>query len=149
MRRLPPSSPTWDATCPSARSACRRSVRRRPSSSFKLWQERVSRARLCPPRHGHRRRRSQRGRWSPSATYGFAHDLIRDVVYTELGVARRQVLHQHALAVLHSAGARASELAYHALLAGETEAAYRFSLQAGIEALVVFAVDDAIGHYEQ
>ncbi len=64
------------------------------------------------------------GRGRP-ATYGFAHDLIRDVVYTELGVARRQVLHQHALAVLHSAGARASELAYHALLAGETEAAYR------------------------
>src|SRR5256885_2868759 len=30
--------------------------------------------------------------------YRFAHDLIRDVVYTELGAARRQVLHQRALA---------------------------------------------------
>ena len=29
------------------------------------------------------------------------------------------------------------------------EAAYRYSIQAGDEALAVFAVDDAIGHYEQ
>jgi DNA-binding SARP family transcriptional activator len=82
-------------------------------------------------------------------SYGFAHELIRDVVYTELGAARRQILHQRSLAVLHSEGARASELAYHALLAAEAEAAYRFSVQAGIEALAVFAVDDAIGYFEQ
>src|SRR5712692_3189623 len=30
--------------------------------------------------------------------YRFAHDLMREVVYTELGAARRQVLHQRALA---------------------------------------------------
>ena len=34
-------------------------------------------------------------------------------------------------------------------LAGEAEAAYRYSVQAGDEALAVFAVEDAIGHYEQ
>src|SRR6266568_1731354 len=83
------------------------------------------------------------------SSYRFAHDLIRDVVYTDLGEARRQVLHQRALAVLESAGARAAELAYHALSAGEVEAAYRFSVQAGVEAVGVFAVADAIGHYEQ
>ena len=44
------------------------------------------------------------------------------MVYTELGAARRQVLHQRALARLETAGARASELAYHALLAGEDAA---------------------------
>ena len=81
--------------------------------------------------------------------YRFAHDLIREVVYTELGAARRQVLHQRALALLETEGARASELAYHALLAGEAEAAYRSSVQAGVEAVAVFAVEDAIGHYEQ
>jgi len=81
--------------------------------------------------------------------YRFAHDLMREVVYTELGEARRQVLHQRALARLESAGARASELAYHALAAGEAEAAYRYSVQAGDEAMEVFAVADAIGHYEQ
>ena len=33
------------------------------------------------------------------ASYRFSHDLVRDVVYTELGAARRLVLHQRALAV--------------------------------------------------
>ena len=81
--------------------------------------------------------------------YRFAHDLMRDVVYTELGAARRQVLHQRTLERLASEGARASELAYHALLAGEDESASRYSIQAGDEALAVFAVDEAIRHYEQ
>ncbi len=81
--------------------------------------------------------------------YRFAHDLIHDVVYTELGQVRRLVLHQRALALLHSEGARPSELAYHALAAGEVEAATRYSIEAGDEAVAVFAVEDAIGHYEQ
>jgi len=81
--------------------------------------------------------------------YRFTHELIRDVVYTELGEARRQVLHQRALARLESEGARASELAYHARASGETGAAYRYSVEAGDEALAIFAVEDAIGHFEQ
>jgi DNA-binding SARP family transcriptional activator len=81
--------------------------------------------------------------------YRFAHDLMREVVYTELGAARRQVLHQRALERLSNEGARASELAYHALLAGEDESASRYSIQAGDEARAVFAVDEAIRHYEQ
>ena len=81
--------------------------------------------------------------------YRFTHELIRDVVYTELGEARRQVLHQRALARLESEGARASELAYHARASGETGAAYRYSVEAGDEALAIFAVEDAIKHYEQ
>ncbi len=64
-------------------------------------------------------------------SYRFTHELMRDVVYTELGAARRQVLHQRALTWLQAEGARASELAYHALLAGEAEVAYRSSMQAG------------------
>src|SRR3989440_3162859 len=82
-------------------------------------------------------------------SYGFSHELIRDVVYTELGAARRQVLHQQALVRLESEGARAAELAYHALSAGEVAAAYRYSVQAGVEAAAVFAVEEAIEHYEQ
>ncbi len=81
--------------------------------------------------------------------YHFTHEMIRDVVYTELGEARRHLLHQRALASLSSAGARVSELAYHALLAGEAEVAYRYSVQTADEAVAVFAVDDAIGYYEQ
>ncbi len=82
-------------------------------------------------------------------SYRFAHDLMREVVYTELGAARRQVLHQRALARLETEGARASELAYHARASGETEAAYGYSVQAGMEAVAVFAVADAIVYYEQ
>jgi predicted ATPase/DNA-binding SARP family transcriptional activator len=82
-------------------------------------------------------------------SYRFSHELLRDVVYTELGAARRQVLHQRALARLETEGARASELAYHARSSGEVEAAYGYSMQAGVEAAAVFAVEDAIGHYEQ
>ena len=82
-------------------------------------------------------------------SYRFGHDLIRDVVYAELGAARRQVLHQRALARLEAQGAPAAELTYHALLAGEDESASRYSIQAGDEALAVFAIADAIGRYEQ
>src|SRR5947209_166767 len=53
------------------------------------------------------------------------------------------------LARLEREGAQASELAYHALSAGEVAAAYRSSVQAGVEAAAVFAVEEAIGHYEQ
>src|SRR5207302_119099 len=57
--------------------------------------------------------------------------------------------HERAFGLLHSDGARASELAYRALLAGEAEAASRSSVQAGDEALAVFAVEEAIGHYQK
>ncbi len=81
--------------------------------------------------------------------YGFAHDLMREVVYTELGAARRQVMHQRVLALLESEGAPTVELAYHARASGEVAAAYGYSVQAGVEAAAVFAVADAIGHYQQ
>jgi len=83
------------------------------------------------------------------SSYGFSHDLMREVVYTELAAARRQVLHRRALASLEREGAKAAELAYHALAAGEAAAAYRASVQAGMEAAAVFAVEDAIGQYQQ
>ncbi len=82
-------------------------------------------------------------------SYHFSHDLMREVVYTELGAARRQVLHQRALVFLQTEGTAAAELAYHARAAGEIEAAYGYSVQAGDEAVAVFAVEDAIRHYEQ
>ncbi len=75
--------------------------------------------------------------------------MLREVVYTELGAARRQVLHQRALVCLQTEGTAAAELAYHARASGETEAAYGYSVQAGMEAVAVFAVADAIGYYEQ
>src|SRR3989442_771679 len=40
-------------------------------------------------------------------------------------------------------------LAYHALASGSVDLAFRWSMVAGDEAMTVFAVRDAIGHYEQ
>jgi predicted ATPase/DNA-binding SARP family transcriptional activator len=82
-------------------------------------------------------------------SYYFAHQLMREVVYTELGEARRYFLHRRALALLETEGAKASVLAYHARACGEARTAYRYSVQAGDEAMTVFAVHDAIAHYEQ
>jgi predicted ATPase len=82
------------------------------------------------------------GRGRP-ASYGFAYELMRDVVYTELGEARRLVLHQQALALLQNEGTPGAELVYHVRASGEAEAADRYSVQAGV------AVDGVTGHYKQ
>jgi tetratricopeptide (TPR) repeat protein len=81
--------------------------------------------------------------------YALAHDKIRDVVYTEAGAARRQVYHRRAFAALEARSAPASELAHHALAAQLLEPAFRYSLAAGDEAMALFAVRDAVAHYEQ
>jgi hypothetical protein len=81
--------------------------------------------------------------------YEFAHDKIRDVVYTEAGEARRRHTHRLAYAALVAEGAAEAELAHHALGARLAEEAVRHSLAAGDAALVVFAVRDAIALYEQ
>jgi hypothetical protein len=81
--------------------------------------------------------------------YSFSHDKIRDVIYTQAGDARRRLYHRRALAVLEQEGAPPGELAHHALAARLPEAAYHHSLAAGDAALALFAVTDAIHHYEQ
>ena len=51
----------------------------------------------------------------PSATYSFTHEKIRQVAYTEMGHARRRLLHRRAFEVLEEGGAPAAQLARHAL----------------------------------
>ena len=86
---------------------------------------------------------------SPSPTYSFSHEKIRQVAYTESGHARRQVLHRRAFEVLEESSAPPAELARHALAGGLAEPAFRYSVAAGDQALEVFAVKDAIEHYER
>ena len=50
-----------------------------------------------------------------SATYSFTHEKIRQVAYTEMGHARRRLLHRRAFEVLEEGGAPAARLAHHAL----------------------------------
>jgi DNA-binding SARP family transcriptional activator len=84
-----------------------------------------------------------------ASTYTFTHNMIRDVVYTEAGDARRRLFHRRALEVLEAAGDSAAVLAHHALSAGLAEPAFRYSLDAGQEALRLSVASEAIAHFEQ
>jgi DNA-binding SARP family transcriptional activator len=84
-----------------------------------------------------------------ASTYVFANDMLRDVVYTEAGDARRRLFHRRALDVLAAAGEPPAVLAHHALAAGQSEAAVRHSLSAGQEALRLSAAREARVHLEQ
>ena len=81
--------------------------------------------------------------------YFFTHDKIRDVAYTEAGEARRRVFHRRALDVLAAAAAPPAELAHHARASGLVEPTFHWSPAAGDAAMRLFAVRDAIVHYEQ
>ena len=83
------------------------------------------------------------------ATYSFSHEKIRQVAYTEGGQARRWVLHRRAFEVLGGSGASPAELARHALAGGLVDQAFRYSVAAGDAAAEVFAVREAIVHYER
>jgi DNA-binding SARP family transcriptional activator len=83
-----------------------------------------------------------------ASTYPFVNDMLRDVVYTEAGDARRRLFHQRALEVLEEANEFAAVLAHHAQCAGLTKAAFHYSLIAGREALSISAVREAIIHFE-
>ena len=82
-------------------------------------------------------------------SYFFTHDKIRDVVYSEAGEARRRVFHRRALDVLQATAAPAAELAHHAFAARLPEQTFTFSVTAGDDAMRLFAVRDAIAHYER
>jgi predicted ATPase len=84
-----------------------------------------------------------------ASAYVFANDMVRDVVYTEAGDARRRLFHRRALEVLEAAHDSEAVLAHHALASGLAEAAFRHSLAAGQEALRLVAVSDAIVHFEK
>jgi predicted ATPase len=84
-----------------------------------------------------------------TSAYTFTNDMLRDVVYTEAGDARRRLFHRRALEVLETGGESAAVLAYHALAAGLTQVAFRHSLDAGREALRLSAASEAVIHFER
>ena len=85
----------------------------------------------------------------PGPTYSFTHEKIRQVAYTEMGHARRKLLHRRAFEVLEEGDAPAAQLARHALAGGLAEQAFRYGVAAGDAAVEVFSVKDAIEHYER
>lgn len=84
-----------------------------------------------------------------TSVYAFPNDMIRDVVYTEAGDARRRLFHRRALDILTAAKDPAAMLAHHALVAGLVEAAFHHSLAAGEEALRLSAASEAKLHFEK
>ena len=94
-------------------------------------------------------RDSPAGDASEGDAYTFAHDLVRDLVYTEAGSARRRVYHRRALTMLEEEGAPPAELARHALASGLHGEAFPHLVAAGDEAMAAFAASDATRHYEQ
>jgi len=86
---------------------------------------------------------------SVASAYAFTNDMLRDVVYTEAGDARRRLFHRRALEILEKDGESAAVLAHHALAAGLAQAAFHYSLAAGREALRLLAVSEAIVHFER
>jgi predicted ATPase len=82
------------------------------------------------------------------SAYVFTNDMLRDVVYTEAGDARRRLFHRRALEVLEMSGESSAVLAHHALAAGLAEESFRYSLAAGQEALRLSAVNEAVVHFE-
>jgi predicted ATPase len=82
------------------------------------------------------------------SAYAFTNDMVRDVVYTEAGDARRRLFHRRALEVLEKSGESAAVLAHHAISAGLAQVAFHYSLAAGREALRLSAVSEAIVHFE-
>lgn len=81
--------------------------------------------------------------------YRFAHDNIRQVIYSEAGEAHRRLVHRRALTVLEQAGAPAAELAYHALAIRQDAVAFRYLLAAGDAALAASVPAEAITHYNR
>jgi DNA-binding SARP family transcriptional activator len=84
-----------------------------------------------------------------ASIYTFTHNMIRDVVYTEAGDARRRLFHRRALDLLEASGESSAVLAHHALTAGLPEAAFHHSLAAGQEALRLSAASEAQAHLEK
>jgi DNA-binding CsgD family transcriptional regulator/tetratricopeptide (TPR) repeat protein len=88
----------------------------------------------------------------PRERYAFAHVLIQQTLYQDLPGHRRRRLHRRvadALEPLHAGRpALAAELAGHFLLAGSSEHALRYSIQAGDQAATRYAHAEAAHQYE-
>lgn len=86
-------------------------------------------------------------RRSGGDAHGFAHDVVRRVVYGDLSGPRRRLMHQRVATMLagraDAGGASVSEIAHHADLGGDTRLAAEACLAAARRSLRLFANADA------
>jgi class 3 adenylate cyclase/tetratricopeptide (TPR) repeat protein len=85
------------------------------------------------------------------AAYRFTHDLIRDVIVSGLGAARRAMLHRRVAEALEQEHGEpaADVLAYHYLQAGNAEKAVVYLERAGDRAVAMQAHVSAEGFYRE
>jgi DNA-binding SARP family transcriptional activator len=75
------------------------------------------------------------------------HDVIAELVQSDLAPAVKRRWHERVLSRLEDAGADPVELAHHALGAEDDRAGLRYSLAAGDRSIARFANREAVGHY--
>ena len=82
-------------------------------------------------------------------TYSFAHDIVRSVVYGDVSLPRRRLMHARVAKALAEIGepdeVAAAEIVHHAALAGEAATAARACVTAGRRCLRLFATGEAEG----
>lgn len=82
--------------------------------------------------------------------YEFPHDLIREVLATDLGAARRVLLHRRIAQALEGIAGKPpiEQLAYHFARGGDPERAAMYLEQAGDRATALAASADACSYYQ-
>lgn len=84
-------------------------------------------------------------------TFDFSHDKMRTLVYEEMGLARRRLLHRRLASVLAAqrqpTTAVSAQIASHYQLAGMEAEAAAYFVQAGDQARALFAHQDALHYY--
>ena len=98
--------------------------------------------------------RRERSAFAKSNEYIFKHALLRDVTYETVLLKLRRVYHGQVARWLEAAaGKRVSEylglIANHFELAGEMEKAVEYLLQAGDQARMTYACQEASGYYQR
>lgn len=81
--------------------------------------------------------------------YRFTHDLIREVVEADLGLARRTLLHGRIAAALEGGAGEpvAEEVAYHYIHTQEHARAAHWLERVGDRAMAVYSTETALAHY--
>ncbi|MEM1418023.1 MAG: AAA family ATPase [Myxococcota bacterium] len=89
----------------------------------------------------------------PGGTYAFAHDLVRRVVYADLSLPRRRLMHARVVEVLarmaETKPSAVLDLAHHAKLAGQPAVAVDACARAAARCLELGAPREALGYAQQ
>jgi DNA-binding SARP family transcriptional activator len=84
-----------------------------------------------------------------TGAFRVSDDLVREVVYAELGPARRRRLHRSALALLEAEGVPAAELTRHAVAVGPQGPDVPHTVAAGTSALKILPLSNALAQRER